>query len=74
VADADGLAIAQMFAGAARGGLPGGPEPWLAGHGWTGWQRDFAAAVAELGRTLPRHFWPDRPDPLRLWLFTGELG
>jgi methyltransferase (TIGR00027 family) len=74
VAGADDLATAQMFAAAACGGLPEGPGSWLARYGWSARLRDFTQEVAALGRPQPRHFRPDRPDPLRLWLFTAELG
>jgi hypothetical protein len=43
----------------------------FAQHDWTGASIDFVDELAMLGRRVPALFEPDRPDPLRLWLFTA---
>ncbi|WSE31280.1 SAM-dependent methyltransferase [Amycolatopsis rhabdoformis] len=73
MSDEQDRAVANVFVSADQGGPDVEPEKWLSAHGWTGEQVDFADELAAAGHELPALFDPAKPDPLRLWLFTGRL-
>lgn len=73
IADPGDRAVAEMMINADQGGPGVEPEEWLARHGWVARRRDLVDEFAAIGRPVPILFDPDRPDPMRAWLFTATL-
>ncbi|GAA1186279.1 class I SAM-dependent methyltransferase [Streptomyces hebeiensis] len=72
-ADEDERALIELSVASDRGGPGVTPDVWLKSHGWRGEYHQLVDELAAVGRPVPPLWDVEKPDPLRVWLFTATL-